>query len=133
MKRRLIDTNLIVRYLVQDHDRHSKVATSLFAACDSGEVTLVILPEVLAECVFVLESFYKHPRANIAAVIAQLLECPGIEIMEHMIHVDALARYAKTKLHFVDCVLAATGVGRGLSVASFDADFKKMPDVKVEI
>jgi len=133
MKRRLIDTNLIVRYLVGDHERHSNIAAALFAACDAGEVTLAILPEVLAECVFVLESFYKHPRAAIAAVLTQLLECPGVDIPECAMHMDALARYAKHKLHFVDCVLAASAAAYGIAVASFDTDFKKMPDVKVEI
>jgi predicted nucleic acid-binding protein len=58
-KRRLVDTNLIVRYLVQDHERHAKAARKLFEACDRGEVVMVVLPAVLAECVFVLESFSK--------------------------------------------------------------------------
>ena len=53
MKRRLVDTNLIVRYLVQDHEKHVKAAGRLFDACDRGEVLIVVLPAVLAECVFV--------------------------------------------------------------------------------
>ena len=59
-KRRLVDTNLIVRYLVQDHDKHAKAAGKLFDACDRGDLVIVGLPVVLAECVFVLESFYGH-------------------------------------------------------------------------
>jgi len=61
-KRKLVDTNLIVRYLVQDHERHAKAAGKLFDACDRGEVVILVLPTVLAECVFVLESFYEHPQ-----------------------------------------------------------------------
>ena len=53
-KRRLVDTNLIVRYLVQDHEKHAKAAGKLFDACDRGDVVIVVLPAVLAECVFVL-------------------------------------------------------------------------------
>jgi len=59
-KRRLVDTNIIVRYLVQDHEKHAKAAGKLFEACDRGDVEIVVLPAVLAECVFVLESFYEH-------------------------------------------------------------------------
>ncbi len=66
-KRRLVDTNLIVRHLVQDHPAHAKVAARLVAACDRGDLTLVVLPAVVAECVFVLESFYKHPRGHRAS------------------------------------------------------------------
>src|ERR1700735_4788278 len=101
-QRRLIDTNLIVRHLTQDHAKHAAIAGKLFAACDRGELTLVILPSVLAECVFVLESFYKHPRAEIGRTLAMLIDSPGIEIADLPIHLDALRRYQPTKLHFVD-------------------------------
>ena len=77
-KRKLVDTNLIVRYLVQDHEKHAKAAGKLFEACDRGEIEIVILSAVLAECVFVLESFYQHPRANIAPVLNTLLSSPGM-------------------------------------------------------
>ncbi len=55
--RRLLDTNLIVRHLVQDNERHAKIGSRIFAACDRGDLALVVLPSVVAECVFVLESF----------------------------------------------------------------------------
>ena len=45
-KRRLVDTNLIVRYLVQDHEKHAKAAGKLFDACDRGDVVIVVLPAV---------------------------------------------------------------------------------------
>src|SRR5277367_5018501 len=103
----LIDTNLIVRHVVGDHPQHAKAAAKLFDACDRGEVTLLILPTVLAECVFVLESFYKHPRADIARVLKLLLTSPGVEIPDDSIHLDAITRYAGTRMHFVDCTVAA--------------------------
>ena len=72
-KRRLVDTNLIVRHLVQDHEKHAKAAGRLFDACDRGDVVIVVLPAVLAECVFVLESFYEHPRGDIASALGTLI------------------------------------------------------------
>jgi predicted nucleic-acid-binding protein len=131
--RRLVDTNVVLRFLVQDHDRHSATATRLFRACDRGELTLVFLPAVLAECVFVLESFYRHPRMEIARVLGVLLSSPGVEIDDREEHLDALRRYGNAKSHFVDCTIAAFAVSRVLSVATFDADFKKFRDVTVEV
>jgi predicted nucleic-acid-binding protein len=132
-QRRLIDTNLVVRHLVQDHEKHAKAAGKLFEACDRGEVTLVILPAVVAECVFVLESFYKHTRVDIARVLAALVKSPGVELEDLAVHVDALERYGGSKAHFVDCEIAATAAARGVSVATFDADFRKFADVTVEV
>ena len=47
---------------------------------------------VPAECVFVLESFYEHPRADIASAHSRLVSSPGVEISEMAIHLDALDR-----------------------------------------
>ena len=131
-KRRLVDTNLIVRYLVQDHEKHAKAAGKLFDACDRGDVVIVVLPAVLAECVFVLESFYEHSRADIASALGRLISSPGVEIDGAAIHLDALDRYRKTKVHFVDCLIAATATTENMPVASFDQDFRKFTDVRVE-
>ena len=131
-KRRLVDTNLIVRYLVQDHERHAKAAGKLFDACDRGNVVIVVLPAVLAECVFVLESFYEHRRGDIASALGRLISSPGVEITGPAIHLDALARYRKTRVHFVDSLIAATAAAENTPVASFDQDFRKFTDIRVE-
>lgn len=131
--RRLIDTNLIIRYLVQDHEKHAKAAGKLFDACDRGDVVIVVLPSVLAECVFVLESFYGHPREDIALALGRLVSSPGIEINDAAIYLDAVDRYGKTKVHFVDCVIAATAVAEKIPIASFDQDFRKFKDVRVDL
>jgi predicted nucleic acid-binding protein len=132
-KRRLLDTNMVIRHLVQDNEKHAKAAGKLFDACDRGELTLVLLPAVLAECVFVLESFYEHPRANIVLVLRALISSPGVEMAEFDAHMDALKRFALTKVHFVDCLLAAHAAGMNLPIATFDSDFRKFPDVRVEV
>ena len=118
-KRRFVDTNLIVRYLVQDHEKHAKAAGKLFDACDRGDVVIVMLPAVLAECVFVLESFYEHPRGDITSALGRLISSPGVEIDFAAVHLDALDRYRKTKVHFVDCLIAATAATENMPVASF--------------
>jgi predicted nucleic-acid-binding protein len=132
-ERRLVDTNLIVRYLVQDHEKHAKAAGRLFDACDRGDVVIVVLPAVLAECVFVLESFYEHPRGDIASALGRLISSPCVEIDGAAIHLDALDRYRKTKVHFVDGLIAAAAAAEDMPVASFDQDFRKFTDVRVEI
>ena len=131
---RLIDTNtnLIVRYLVQDHEKACQSSGRAFDACDRDELTIVVLPAVPAQCVFVLESFYERPRAGIAFALARLISSPGIEISEARMHVDALIRYRQSSAHFVDCLIAATAVAEDTPVATFDQDFRKFADVAVE-
>jgi predicted nucleic acid-binding protein len=132
-KRRIIDTNLIVRHLVQDNEKQASVAGRLFDACDRGQLGIVVLPTVLAECVFVLESFYEHPRKDIASALSRLISSPGMEITDTAIHLDALDRFTRTKVHFVDCLIAATATSENIPIASFDQDFRKFSDIRAEI
>ena len=130
--RRLVDTNLIVRHLTQDHPEHSRVADELFRACDDGTLKLIILPVVLAECVFVLESFYKHGRDQISAALRVLISSSGIELADTSIYRDALDRYGKTNAHFIDCVIASFASATNLPITTFDEGFGKFGDVRVE-
>ena len=125
-KRRLVDTNLIVRYLVQDHEKHARAAGRLFEACDRGDVVIVLLPAVLAECVFVLESFYEQARGDIASALGTLVSIRGVEINEVAIHLDAFDRYRRTKVHFVDCLIAANASAENTPVAAFDSRFPEI-------
>ena len=52
---------------------------------------------------------------------------------EVAVRLYALDRFKRTKVHFVDCLIAATAVAEDLPVASFDHDFRKFGDVRVEI
>lgn len=131
MNRRILDTNVVVRFLVRDNPRQAQIAATLFGACDRGELQLSLLSPVLAECVFVLESFYRHSRADIAKVLLDLIASPGIETASE--NRDALERYAHSKAHFVDCLVAARAVACGCPVASFDADFRAFSDVVVRL
>jgi predicted nucleic-acid-binding protein len=87
---------------------------------------------VLAECVFVLDSFYEHSRGDIASALGTLISSPGVEINEAAIHLDALDRYRKTEVHFADCLIAATASAEDTPVATFDQDFRQFADVRVK-
>ena len=93
---------------------------------------MVLVSAVVAECVFVLESFYEHARGDIASALGALISSRGVEINDAAIHLDALDRYGKTKAHFVDCLIAAIASREKIPVATFDQDFRKFADVRVE-
>ena len=70
---------------------------------------------------------------DIAAAMAKLIGSPGVESGDADVYLDALSRYGRTKVHFVDCIIAATARDQRVSVATFDQDFRKFPDVRVEL
>jgi predicted nucleic-acid-binding protein len=133
MNKRLLDTNMIVRYLVRGDPKQFGLAEHLFERCERGDLTLEILPVVLAECVFVLESFYEQDRADIARALSAMITAPHVEVASMAIYVDALARYAQGRMHLVDCIIAAHAAASELPVATFDRDFAKVAGVRVEV
>lgn len=92
---------------------------------------MLVLPAViLAECVWVLTSFYAADRGDIASALSQLISKPGIETEDAALSVDALALYASTSADYVDCYVAARAVRDDEPVASFDQDFRKFEGVR---
>jgi predicted nucleic acid-binding protein len=55
-----------------------------------------------------------------------------IQIGEAGMHLVALERYRRTKVHFVDCLIAAAARAEDTPVATFDEDFRKFGDVRIE-
>jgi predicted nucleic-acid-binding protein len=86
-------------------------ATALLA---SGE-RLLLADLVLAECVFVLESFYEVERARIATLMRAALAFPAIETVDPEVLLRALEVYELDRLDFAEAYLVAqaeiTGVG----------------------
>ena len=55
----VLDTNLLVRYLTEDEPAKADAVENLLDKASRGEVRLVIPSVVMAELVWVLESFYR--------------------------------------------------------------------------
>lgn len=68
--------------------------------CDRGDVVIVVLPVVLAECAFLPESFTGIPAPRLAPALGHLISSPGVEVSELAIHLDALNRSKKSVFTF---------------------------------
>ena len=53
----LVDTNVLVRFFTGQPREMAAKAKALVAAADAGEVVLELLPVIVAETVYTLESF----------------------------------------------------------------------------
>jgi predicted nucleic-acid-binding protein len=118
----LPDTNAILRYLLHDHEEHFAQASELFEAVREDKCQAVLLEGVLVECVYVLTKFYQVPRGETAGKLHDLLQYKGIRNTDRQELLDALKRYAATKIDIVDCILLAKGSNGNTEVFSFDAD-----------
>ena len=89
-------------------------------------MTLRITPLVIAEVVWVLSSFYKCSRSQIAETLIAFLDADGLAVQELEISLAALAGMASANVDFVDAYLAEVARRYGGTVASFDRDFRRL-------
>ena len=130
MKRLILDTNVLVRFLVQDDARQATAATRLIKDAQSGVYELLLDRMVLAELVYVLMSHYKQTRVDVANTALAIVRSPYVRVEREPELVDSLLRFRDHGVDWVDAWLAATGASSGLDLASFDRDFDKFNDVR---
>lgn len=73
MNRYVLDTNVVIRFLRDDHPTMSPAAAALFQESARGKVELHLETSILAEAVFVLTRFYKQSRADVADALRDLI------------------------------------------------------------
>lgn len=112
----LIDANVVLRYLLDDHAELSVRAAEIL---EQHTVTLPI--EVACEVVYVLQKVYAIDRGEIKAQLSGLL-------LEGLVHMDKADRflsvlklYSSSKLDFVDTLLWASHIVEQEEVFTFDA------------
>jgi len=129
----LIDTNVILRFFVQDKSEHHKRAVALFKKIDRGEIKVKIEHVVLFECVFVLQSYYELDREEIVELLFTLISARGIHVEKKRIIRRTLEFYKATKFHIVDCYLAAFIKSKPrMRIYSFDKDFDRLNLKRIE-
>jgi predicted nucleic acid-binding protein len=122
-----VDTNILVRHLTNDPPSLANKATALLEGAEQ-----LILPDlVMAELIYVLESYYEHPRDEIAQSGRALLALPSIAVHDHDLLLRALELYEYAKLDFAEAYLAAAAELSGIyAVASFDRSLDRLETIE---
>ncbi len=108
-----IDTNVIVRYLVQDDPTQAKAATKLIEKSCSTDNPGYIDHIVLCELVWVLRRNYKLEKSRMCQVIEQIMRTDRIVIEDIQLVWKALEEFKETKADFADCLLAQKNLKAG--------------------
>ena len=128
-----IDTNGLVRLLVQDDEAQSLAARRLVdEAYEAGEPILIVLLVVL-ETEWVLRSRYRLDQASIALAFTQLLESRDALIESPETLEEALYMWAhQPAADFADCLLSARAAHLGRTrFVTFDAAAAKLPGAEL--
>ena len=125
MNKFLVDTNVLIRLLVKDDPIKFNTIVKLVRKVEENEITLVIPTVVIAECCWLLKSFYKLDKQKITEYLLDIIESDNVEVEEDNVF-HALKMYSDKNVDFADALIASKSNNK-LAVLTWDKrDFKKL-------
>ena len=115
-----LDTNVLLRYILQDDPLQSALATQLvesFTVTTPGFIPLICLTEAY----WVLDHTYKLSRPLIANALEELLHIDSLLIEQASLVKQALSAYSNSSADFDDCLIMQSALAGGCDfIFTFD-------------
>jgi predicted nucleic-acid-binding protein len=99
-----LDTNVLVRYVTQDHPAQSAAAVKVMDSLSSDSPGFLSLV-VIAEVVWVLQFSYHFKREEIAHVVERLLRSKELVLERAEIVSQAVRKFRASRANFADCLI----------------------------
>lgn len=101
-----IDTNVLVRLIVQDDPRQVDAVARLKHRCAQVQRKLFVSTTVLLELEWVLRSLFAFSKQQVLHTLEQLLLSEELEIEREEAILQAMERYAQSNADMADCIHA---------------------------
>ncbi len=125
-QRVFIDTNVIIRHLTGDPPDQAARATAFLAEADE----LFLADLILAEVVYVLESFYQTARHEVATMARSIVTFPAIRTLDENLLLRSLDVYETHRIDYAEAYLAACAERAGVHrIVSFDRSLDRVGTV----
>jgi len=122
-----VDTNILVQHLTGDPPDMAARATAYLEA----ESELLLTDLVAAETVYVLESFYEAPRAQVAQALRSLLAFRSVASVDPALLLRAAEVYESDRIDFAEAYLVACAETTGVAeIASFDRSLDRVASIQ---
>jgi len=121
----LLDTNIIIRFLVGDDEEFLSKSTKYFEDIEKGLLEVEILSGVLMEAFFVLTKFYKLPKKEVINDLKIIVSLSGVVNQNKPILFETLTLIENKNIDFVDALICAKTKLQNYKYLSFDKDLKK--------
>ena len=115
---------MLLRFIVGDNEAQQKQAEQWFREAEAGKRKIIVVPLVVAEACFVLESFYKKQREEIAQAVEVFVGERWLQVENREALLSLWPWYTKG-FHFVDSFLLAWSQAQEAKVLTFDEKLKK--------
>lgn len=115
----MLDTNIILRYLLDDNEEMASVAERIIQ-----EENVQVSIEIMAEVIYVLKGVYCIERKTIGEKLLDFLN--EVSATESEVLKLGIKTYAEHTLDFPDCILYAYNRVKGYEIKTFDKKLSKL-------
>ena len=124
--RAFVDTNVLIRHLTEDPPDLAARATRFLREADE----LLLADLIVAEVVYVLESFYELERSRVAELVRAIVAFEAIRVVDEGLLLRAVEVYELDRLDFAEAYLVASAERSAVGVvASFDRSIDRVTTV----
>jgi predicted nucleic acid-binding protein len=122
-----VDTNILVRHLTGEPPEMAARATA-YLERDTG---LLLTDLVVAETVYVLESFYEAPREQVAEAVRSLIAFGSVICVDPAVLLRSVEVYETDRIDFAEAYLVACAESTGVTkIASFDRSLDRVQSIE---
>jgi len=121
-----VDTNILVRHLTGDPPDLAARATAFLGQADE-----LLLPDlIVAEMVYVLESYYEVPIEEVGRLVRSVIAFDAVRTLDPALLLRSLEIYVVHRIDFAEAYLVASAESAGVrDIASFDRSIDRVPTV----
>ncbi len=124
---KLLDANIIIRFLLKDHLVQSPAAKAVLS---NFKENLLLTDVTLSETIWLLTSYYKLSRDEVVEAIYPILNFPNIKSNKAVL-IRTLYFYRNFNIDYIDAYLAAYSEEENLEgIYSFDKDLDKIKEIE---
>jgi predicted nucleic-acid-binding protein len=127
-----LDTNILVRYIVQDDSNQLAAAQRLIRKCVAEQLTLFVPITVTLELEWVLRSNFEFTKAETVGALSDLFAAAELSFESERALEVALDLYRNKSADFADCVHIALAAQAGEQpLWTFDKAAAKIPGAQI--
>lgn len=126
MKQYLVDTNIILRYLLNDIPKQATLVEKYFIAAKEHTITLFIPIIVFMELDFALTKFYSVSKIKTIEYLFSVAKLGYVDVQNRDVVLRALSLYKNSVVSFVDTLLVAESVYQDKELLTFDRKLKRL-------
>lgn len=124
---KFVDTNIFIRYMTNDLPRKADACEKIFRNAIAKKETLFTTDLVIAEIIWVLESYYELPKEDVQDKVGKILNTPNLICRHKDLIIEALTLYCEKNIDYIDAYNALVLKEKGIEeVFSYDKHYDRI-------